>query len=105
VSGFWQIPLAEGSIPKTAFLTAEGLYEYLVMPFGLCNAPSTFQRLMDRVLRDLKNINCLVYVDDIIIFSDSWQDHISDVRAVLTSLITAGLRCKLDKCKFAVQVG
>lgn len=68
MSGYWQVPVANAYTCKTAFVTPEGLYEFLRMPFGLNNAPSTFQRLMDRVLARLKWQMCLVYLDDVLIF-------------------------------------
>ena len=75
-SGYWQVELAEESREKTAFSTTEGLYEFKVMPFGLCNAPATFQRLMDLVLSGLQWSNCLVYIDDIMIMGKTFQEHL-----------------------------
>ena len=72
--GYWQVPVAEESRPKTAFTTPMGLYQFTVMPYGLCGAPATFQRLMDRLLRGLES-NVAAYLDDIVIFSNSWEDH------------------------------
>ena len=69
VSGFWQIPVNLADIVKTAFCTVDGLFEFVLMPFGLRNAPATFQRLMDTVLRSLNRKVCVVYLDDIIVFS------------------------------------
>ena len=66
-TGYWQVEVAEEDRPKTAFTTPEGLFQFKVMPFGLCNAPTTFQRLMDRVLSGLKRSMCLVYIDDIVV--------------------------------------
>src|SRR5690348_14109464 len=79
-SGYWQIPLSEDAIQKTAFTSRFGLYEYLVMPYGLTNAPATFQRMMDLVLVGLTWVECLVYMDDIIIFSETWEEHFASRR-------------------------
>ncbi|TPX30088.1 hypothetical protein SeMB42_g07980, partial [Synchytrium endobioticum] len=79
-SGYWQIPVAEADKEKTAFTSHEGLYEYNVMPFGLTNAPATFQRLMDVVLSGLKWRCCLVYLDDIVVFSKSFDEHLDHIR-------------------------
>ena len=99
-AGYWQIELDEESKEKTAFITGQGLFEFIRMPFGLCNAPATFQRLMNHVLRDLIGIRVLVYLDDIIIFSNSLEEHLTHLREVLLRLRNAGLKLKSDKCDF-----
>ena len=85
-SGYWQVPLTPNAIPKTAFITPSGLYEFLVMPFGLTNAPATFQRAMDTILAGLKWNICLVYLDDIIVFSKNLEDHLQHLQAVFNAL-------------------
>ena len=93
-SGFHQIAMHPNSIEKTAFSVENGHYEFLRMPFGLKNAPATFQRLMDNVLKDLQGKICLVYMDDIIVFSTSLQEHISNLKAVFQKLKESNLLCK-----------
>ena len=76
-SGYWQVPIAEADKKKTAFCTSSGrLYEFNRLPFGLCNAPATFSRLMDYVLSGLSWEICLYYLDDIIVFSTTWEEHL-----------------------------
>ena len=75
-SGYWQVPVDDDDKEKTAFATPSGFHQFEVMPFGLCNAPSTFERLMDRVLRGLQWHVCLVYLDDIIVYSNSFDEHL-----------------------------
>jgi hypothetical protein len=77
---YWQIPMVEDDKEKTAFVTSEGLYVFNVMPFGLTNAPATSQRLMDAVFAGLKWKNLLVYLDDIIVFASSFEDHVRDLK-------------------------
>ena len=73
--GFWQVETDEKDRHKTAFCTQDGLFEFKVMPFGLCNAPATFQRLMDLVLAGIQWKSCLVYIDDIVIVGKSFEQH------------------------------
>jgi hypothetical protein len=101
-SAFWQVGMDKDSIEKTAFDTQEGFYEWLRMPFGLCNATSTFQRLMAVVLSKLTNTMgniVLCYVDDILVASHSAQDHLWKLRQVFQCLRDAGLKLKAGKCK------
>lgn len=100
VSGFHQIQLAEEDTEKTAFSVNGGKYEFTRMPFGLKNAPATFQRVMDCILRDLIGVCCFVYMDDIIIFSSSLQEHKKNLAQVLKRLKEARLKIQLDKCEF-----
>ncbi|KAH9132025.1 hypothetical protein AeRB84_021442 [Aphanomyces euteiches] len=97
-SGYWNVRMEEESIPKTAFVCKFGLYEWLVMPFGLCNAVPQFERLMEDVLRDQLWMSCLVYLDDVIVFSPDFATHISRLRDVLTCLQSAGFKLKMSKC-------
>ena len=82
VSGYWQIPMVEEDREKTAFISHCGLYEFLAMPFGLTNAPATFQRYMDAAFGGLKWLCCLVYLDDVIVFSKDFEDHIKHLSLV-----------------------
>ncbi|GFY32406.1 retrovirus-related Pol polyprotein from transposon 17.6 [Trichonephila clavipes] len=102
-SGYWQIEIDEADREKTAFITPEGLYEFKVMPFGLCNAPATFERMMDNLLRHFKLTMCLCYLDDIIVFSETFEDHLIRLRLVLKCLQEAGLKLNSKKCLFAAQ--
>ena len=82
-SGYWQVPIMERDKEKTAFRTSSGqLYEFNPVPFGLCNAPATFSRLMDRILSGLHWETCLFYLDDIIVFSSTWEEHLVHLRQV-----------------------
>jgi len=98
--GFHQIEMDPKSIPKTAFSTKHGHYEYTRMPFGLKNAPATFQRCMNFVLKDLINKHCLVYLDDVIVYSTSLNEHLDSLRKVFEKLEEANLKLQLDKCEF-----
>src|SRR6266511_900580 len=102
-SAYWQILLTKRSQKYIAFLTAYGLYQFKVMPFGLVNTPATFQRLMNDVLRDYLRKFCLVYLDDIIIYFKSLKDHKQHVRKVLQAIRSAGLKLKPAKCKWFKQ--
>ena len=97
-SGYWQIGLDDDAKKKSAFCTTSGLFQFKVMPFGLTNAPATFQRLMERVLAGLQWQICLVYIDDVIIFSKTFDDHLADLSSVFGRLREAGLKLKPRKC-------
>ena len=98
-SGYWQVEVDSSSREKTAFTTSEGLYEFKVMPFGLCNAPATFQRLMNRVLCDVNWVECLVYIDDTVVIGRTFEQHLSNLGTVLSRLRQAGLKLQPAKCK------
>ena len=98
--GYWQVPVKEEDRPKTAFTTPGGLYQFKVMPFGLSGAPASFQRLMDHVTRDIHSF-ALAYLDDLVIFSLTWKDHLDHISTVLRRLAEAGLVVKPSKCLFA----
>ena len=100
---FWQVGVAEEDKPKTAFVVNGKLYESNVMPFDSQNAPSTFQRLIDRVLHGLTCKQCLIYIDDVLIFSKSFEQHLIDIDEVLSRIIFAGLKFKPTKCTFATN--
>ncbi|CAM4822352.1 unnamed protein product [Rotaria magnacalcarata] len=99
-SGYWQVEMDKNSREKTAFVTHKGLFEFNVMPFGLTNAPATFQRLMDIVLAGLKWQCCLVYIDDVVIFSPTFEQHIIDLGKVFQALQSTNLTLKASKCQF-----
>ena len=103
-SGYWQVPIAEQDKEKTAFRTSSGqLFEFNQVPFGLCNAPATFSRLMDRVLAGLHWETCLFYLDDIIVFSSTWEEHLARLREVFERLRHAKLKLGAAKCTFAAK--
>ncbi|UYV66872.1 K02A2.6-like, partial [Cordylochernes scorpioides] len=102
-SGYWQIDVEESDREKTAFITPDGLYEFKVMPFGLCNAPATFERMIDNLLKGLKWAICLCYLDDIIVFSDGFEEHLRRLELVLNCLKKAGLCLNSKKCKFGAK--
>lgn len=99
-SGYNQVPVSEQDRPKTAFCMPFGLFEWNRMPFGLCNAPSTFQRLMQRLFGDQQCQSLLLYLDDIVIFSSSVEQHLERLELVLSRLQCEGLKAKLEKCAF-----
>ena len=98
--GYWQVPMSPDDKEKTAFASPKGLYHLTVMPFGLSGAPATFQRMMDEILRDTYSF-AGVCLDDIVIHSESWREHLSHLDTVLQRLKAAGLTIKLSKCVFA----
>ena len=97
------VRVKEGDEWKTAFRTRYGHYEYLVMPFGLSNAPAVFQRLMNDLFRDFTDKFVVIYLDDILIYSDNLAEHVHHVRRVLEILLKNNLYCKFSKCEFHVK--
>ena len=103
-SGYWQVPIMERNKEKTAFHTSSGqLYEFNQVPFGLCTAPATFSRLMDRVLSGLHWETCLFYLDDIIVVSSTWEEHLARLRQVFERLRHANMKLGAEKCTFVAK--
>ena len=101
-SGYWQVRVADADVPKTAFRTRYGHYEWRVMPFGLTNAPATFQAMMNDVLRPYLDDFCTVYLDDILVYSKTPEEHLHHLRLVLEALQRHELYAGLDKCAFGL---
>ena len=97
--GYWQQELDEESSQKTAFVTRRGIFKFNVLAYGLCNAPASFQRLMDMVLNGLTWQICLVYLDDVVVFSPTFEDHMSRLQRVFDRFREARLKLKPSKCK------
>ncbi|KAL9976989.1 hypothetical protein ACROYT_G014344 [Oculina patagonica] len=102
-SGYWQIELHPSAQEKSAFVTHNGLYEFLVMPFGLTNSGASFQRLMGHILRGLEYRFALIYIDDIIIFSKSVEEHLAHLEEVFRRLREANVKLNPKKCSFVKQ--
>ena len=101
--GYHQIRMKEEDIPKITFCTHEGHCEFLVMPFGLCNAPSTFQSLMDKILKPHLQVFVLVFFNDILIYSTTWEAHLQHVAKILQPLQNNHFFVKKSKCSFGVH--
>ena len=97
-SGYWQVPLSDKAKPKSAFVTIDGLFHFKVMHFGLCEAPATFERLMERVLKGHLGTRCLVYIDNVIVFGKDFNSTLQNLQIVLQALDQAGLQLKSKKC-------
>ena len=96
--GYYQIPLTERAKRISAFVTPDGLYQYKFMPFGMTNAPATFQRMVDKLIQDLPEVRA--YLDDLVITTDDWESHIRILRCLFQRLHDAGLVVRLPKCQF-----
>ena len=96
-SGYWQVSLSRAARAKTAFATHSGLFQFRVMPFGLCNAPATFERLMDRVLQGLRWSRCLVYLDDIISFGGTFDGALSNLTLIFERLRFVWLTAEVEQ--------
>ena len=100
-SGFWQVKMAKDSQQYTTFTVGSmGVYEFLRMPYGLCNAPATFQRLMQNCLGELNLTYALIYLDDVIVFSQTEEEHLHRLRVVFGQFLEHGLKLKPSKCHF-----
>ena len=100
-SGYWHVEMTEASKPLTAFTVGPlGFYECVWMPFGLTNTLATFQHLMETCYGEIHLKWCIIYLDDIIVFSKTLEEHIERLKGVFEKLLAAGLRLKLSKCKF-----
>ena len=97
--GYYQVQLTDRSIPKTAFTTHRGTFEFTRMPFGVKNAPAAFQELMQRVLAEHREF-ATAYMDDVVIFSSSWSEHVEHIDRILDTLGKAGLTANPSKCKW-----
>ena len=99
-SRYWQVPLAESALPKTAFVTPDGgHYEFLRLPFGLCNAPGTFLRLMTAIFNEYLFSFVLIFLDDVLVFSKTEKEHKEHLRIVFEALRKANLKLKPKKFK------
>ena len=102
-SGFWQIPMDPSTRHKAAFITHNGVYEWTRMPFGLKNAPTTFQMVMSQVLRELNWKHVLCYIDDFLVFSSNFQEHLCHLNIVFCKLREAGLTLKSEIVIFRLK--
>uniref|UniRef100_A0A8C6P9U8 ribonuclease H n=1 Tax=Nothobranchius furzeri TaxID=105023 RepID=A0A8C6P9U8_NOTFU len=102
-SGYWQVELAPKARPKTTFTIGQGLWQFRVMPFGLCNAPATFERLMERVLVIVPRSRCVVYLDDLLVHGGDFDSALSHLSEVFSAIRRAGLRLNPAKCRLLTR--
>ena len=95
LTGYWQVPLTQRARKISAFITPSGLYQYKVMPFRMKNAPATFQRMVNELVRDIDG--CEGYIDDVVIYSDNWSDHIRQMKCFFQIMREAKLTINLMK--------
>ena len=100
-SGYYQFGMRRTDVEKTAFATPEGLFEFTRMPMGLSNAPATFQRAMNHIFAGMINRGIMVFIDDILVYSRTWKEHIELLREVFQRMKENNLQAKLSKCSFA----
>ena len=98
LKGYWQVPLTQRAREISAFVTPSGLYQYKVMPFGMKNAPATFQRMVNKLVRDIDG--CEGYIDDVVIYCDNWSDHIRQIKRFFQIMREAKLTINLMKSEF-----
>ncbi len=99
LKGYWQVPLTPRASEISAFVTPDSFLQYTVLAFGMRNAPATFQRLMQKVLSGVQN--CEAYLDDVVVYSNCWEDHMKTLNTIFTRLADASLTLNLAKCEFA----
>ena len=102
VRGYWQVPMADKAKELTVFVTPYGLFQFKVMPFELNGAPAKFERLMDRLIQGMSEYTA-AHLDDLVVNSATWKDHLEHVRQVLVRLRESGLTVKPDKCQFGMK--
>ena len=100
--GYWQMPVAKADRYKTAFITPFGLFQFRVLPFGLSGAPASFQRLMDNLVRGCEGY-AAAYLDDLVIYSNTFEQHLEHLAEVFKNIGEAGLTVKVGKCQFAMS--
>ena len=101
--GFWHVPVAPEDQEKTAFVTPDGLYQFKRLPYGLTNSPATFMPLVDRILAGLKWTHCLAYLDDVLIYGETFEQHLERLEMVLEAMAAAGIKHNASMCRFGVQ--
>lgn len=103
-SGYYQIAMSEKDKEKTAFICSLGFYQFVRMPQGVTGAPATFQRLMEATVGDMNLLQCLVYLDDLIVFGKTLEEHEERLLKVLDRLEESDLKISLEKCQFCHKI-